>query len=78
MAHYVGKILKIRPNEILDRWGVSELIVTYGIYRNEAQMKAYREVQEYNKNSKKKIPRIPEYAVKFYTLEEFFEEGGED
>lgn len=78
MAHYVGKLLKIRPSEILDTWGVSELIVSYGIYRNEAQMKAYHEVQEYNKNAKKKIPRVPEYAVKFYTMQEFFEEGDEE
>lgn len=73
MAHYVGKLLKIRPNEILDTWGVSELIVAYGVYRNEQQYKAYNEVQEYNKTAKKKVPRVQEYAVKFYTMQEFFE-----
>lgn len=78
MAHYVGKILKIRPNEILDHWGVSELIVAYGVYRNEQQYKAFKEVQDFNKQAKKKIPRVNEYAVKFYTMEEFFELDGEE
>ena len=35
MAHYVGKTLHIRPNEILDNWGVAELLVAYGQYANE-------------------------------------------
>lgn len=75
MAHYVAKILKIRPNDILDRWGVSELLVAYGIYRNEAQEKAYSEIENYNRTAKKKIPRVNRYAVKFYSRKELEEEN---
>ena len=35
MAHFVGKTLHIRPNDILDTWGVPELVVAYGHYANE-------------------------------------------
>lgn len=35
MAHYVAKVLKLRPNDILDGWGVAELLVAYGQYVNE-------------------------------------------
>lgn len=70
MAHYVAKILKLRPNDILNRWGVSELIVAYGYYRNEVQQKAFAEVESYNSTAKKKIPRISKYAVRFYSREE--------
>ena len=75
MAHYVAKILKIRPNDILDRWGVSELLVAYGIYRNEAQEKAYSEIESYNRTAKKKIPRVNRYDVKFYSRKELEEEN---
>lgn len=75
MAHYVAKILKIRPNDILDRWGVSELLVAYGIYRNEAQEKVYSEIESYNRTAKKKIPRVNRYAVKFYSRKELEEEN---
>lgn len=70
MAHYVAKVLKIRPNEILYHWGVSELIVAYGIYANEQQQKNFNEIKEHNKVSNKKIPMIDEYAVRFYTRDD--------
>ena len=41
MAHYVGKVLHIRPSEILDTWGVPELIVAYGEYANEVSEQNY-------------------------------------
>ena len=65
MAHYVAKILKIRPSDILNHWGVCELIVAYGEYRNEEQYKNYLEIKQLysNDNSKPPIPSI--YAVKF-------------
>lgn len=65
MAHYVGKILKIRPNEILDHWGVPELVVAFGYYANLQSDKTWNEINEANKNSKKKIPQIDRYAVHF-------------
>lgn len=54
MAYFVAKKLHLRPNEILNHWGISELIVTYGIYANEDSQKNFYEVKEYNKTSKKK------------------------
>lgn len=75
MAHYVGKKLHIRPNEILDHWGVSELIVTYGVYRNEDQRKYFYQIEEHNKQKGvKKISLPPKYIVYFYTREEYAEE----
>lgn len=41
MAHYVGKELHIRPSEILDNWGVPELIVAYGEFVNEIAQQNY-------------------------------------
>lgn len=75
MAHYVAKILKLRPNDILDHWGVSELIVAFGYYANEAQLKAFNEVESYNSTAKKKIPRVNRYAVRFYSKKELEEEN---
>lgn len=76
MAYFVAKKLHMRPNEIMSSWGVCELIVTYGVYANQDQRKAYDSVQEYNKTAKAgdRVPRIPMYAVKFYTNEELEEE----
>lgn len=78
MAHYVAKTLKIRPNEILDHWGVSELIVAYGMYANEKQQKNFMEIKEHNKVSNKKIPQIEEYAVRFYSKEDLLEKETEE
>lgn len=75
MAHYVAKILKIRPNEIMDHWGVSELVVAFGYYANQQSEKTYQEIQEANKHSQKKIPQIDRYAVRFYTKQELEEES---
>lgn len=74
MAYYVAKKLHLRPNDILNCWGVSELVVTFGIYRNEDYEREFYKREEYNKSAKKKIPQIPRYAVKFYTRDEL---GGE-
>ena len=65
MAHYVGKILHIRPAEILDEWCVPELIVTYGTYANEQSKKNLDEWNALNNKEKMKYPRPQEYAVKF-------------
>ena len=46
MAHYVAKKLHLRPSDILDHWGVCELIVAYGIYANEESMKHFYEIKE--------------------------------
>lgn len=70
MANYLGKILHIRPSEILDTWGVPELIVDYGNYANEQAHRNYEEYNNLDSKEKMKYPRPPEYAVKFLgTLE---------
>lgn len=65
MAHFVAKTLHIRPNEILDTWGVPELIVTYGEYANELAQKNYAEWKQLDPKQRMKVERPPEYAVKF-------------
>lgn len=69
MAHYVGKLLHIRPSEILDTWGVPELLVAYGEYANEAANEAYQAwVARNTKNHKDERP--PKYIVQFIGVDE--------
>lgn len=71
MANYVGKVLHLRPAEILDTWGVPELIVTYGNYANEQAHRSFEDWKQLGSKEKMKYPRPPEYAVKFLgTLED--------
>lgn len=65
MAHYVGKVLHIRPNEILDTWGVPELIVAYGEYANEVSQQNYEDWKHMDAKNRGEKPE--EYAVKFYS-----------
>lgn len=70
MAHYVAAKLKIRPSEILDTWGVPELIVTFGQYANEESYRQYREYQAMPAESRAKVKERPkEYVLEFRTLE---------
>ena len=66
MAHYVGKTLHIRPNEILDTWGCAELLVAYGEYANEVSQENY----EIWKSGDKKGKRPDKYHVEFFTIED--------
>lgn len=66
MAHYVGRILHIRPNEILDTWGVPELIVAFGEYSNEDADKNYREWKSLSTETRQKTDMPPKYVVRFY------------
>ena len=72
MAHYVGKVLHIRPSEILDTWGVAELIVAYGQYANEAAAENYAVWKAHNTKDYK-APKPREYAVRFIGLRELQE-----
>lgn len=65
MANYLARILHIRPSEILDTWGVPELIVTYGNYANEQAQRHLDEWNSLDTKTRLKTPRPPEYAVKF-------------
>lgn len=66
MAHYVAKILHQRPNDILDHWGVPELIVAFGEYANEQSEKNYEEWKQLDSNTRAKYPKPSRYAVYFH------------
>lgn len=70
MAHYVGKELGIRPGELLDTWGVPELLVAYGEYTNELAEKNYKHWESLDVQTRMKIPRPPKYYVQFIGIEE--------
>ena len=72
MAHTVGEILHIRPNEILDTWGVPELIVAYGQYMNEKAQEAYQGWVVRNRKTKED-PMPSQYYVRFIGVKELEE-----
>lgn len=74
MAHFVGKTLHIRPNEILDTWGVPELLVAYGEYMNELSERNYMEWQSAPADTKRKVQRPDKVAVPFFTMDDLEEE----
>lgn len=65
MAHYVAKELHIRPNEILDTWGVPETIVAFGQYANEHSNQNYEDWKHLDSESRSKIPQPSKYIVYF-------------
>lgn len=66
MAHFVGKVLHIRPNEILDTWNVAELLVAYGEYGNQLADRNF----EMWKSGDRKTASPPRYIVKFIGVKE--------
>lgn len=71
MAHFVGKTLHIRPNEILDTWGVAELVVAYGQYTNEITTQNYDQWKSLDRRERMKIDKPDKYNVEFHgVLEE--------
>ena len=54
MAHFVGKTLHIRPNDILDTWGVPELVVAYGFYSDQISMSNYEQWKSYDSATRSK------------------------
>lgn len=76
MAHYVAKVLKQRPNDILDAWGVAELLVAYGQYANQETYKNFLEYKELSQELKRKHKQPEPYAILFYTDDDLEEEGG--
>lgn len=75
MAHFVGKTLHIRPSEIMETWGVSELIVAYGQYMNEISYQ--NNIDWHSIYDEVKIrPQCPrEYSVRFISVDEMREYG---
>lgn len=70
MAFFVGKVLHIRPNEILDDWGVAELIVTFGFYANEKSRQLLEEWKQLDAEARAKMKKPDEYVVYFHSIEE--------
>lgn len=69
MAHYVAKVLHQRPNDILDTWGVPELIVAFGQYANEQTRQNYEDWKHLDPKSRANTPKPNEYAVYFDTIQ---------
>lgn len=65
MSHYVAHELHLRPNEILDTWGVAELIVAFGQYANEKSSKNYEEWKQLDSEQRAKIKQPSKYIVYF-------------
>ena len=65
MAHYVAKVLHKRPSEILDIWGVAELIVAFGQYANEKSSQSYEEWKQLDPQAKAKVMQPSKYIVYF-------------
>lgn len=70
MAHYVAKVLHQRPNDILDKWGVPELIVAFGHYANEEAEKGYQEWKSLPTETRVKVEKPSEYVVRFLNSDE--------
>lgn len=67
MAHYVAKVLHQRPNDILDKWGVPELIVAFGEYANEESSRSYEEWKQLDSATRAKTPKPSQYVVYFHS-----------
>ena len=65
MAHYVAKVLHIRPNDILDNWCVPELIVAFGEYANEEANRNYEEWKHLSAEARQGYEKPQQYIVKF-------------
>ena len=70
MAHYLAKVLHMRPNDILDTWSVPELIVAFGQYANEESMKNYHEWKQLDAKTRASVPKPTEYIVHFHDIRE--------
>ena len=70
MAHYVAKTLHQRPNDILDTWGVPELVVAFGEYANEDSEKNYNDWKALPAEQRAKVERPERYIVRFLNTNE--------
>ena len=70
MAHYVAKVLHQRPNDVLDKWGVAELIVAFGEYANEEAEKNYQDWKNLSTEARAKVEKPNRYAVRFFNSNE--------
>lgn len=70
MAHYVAKVLHQRPNDVLDKWGVAELIVAFGEYANEESERNYQDWKSLSTEARAKIEKPNRYTVRFVNTNE--------
>lgn len=70
MAHYVAKVLHIRPSEILDTWSAPELYVAFGEYSNEQSAQQYADWKSLDSEARQKVERPRKYAVYFHGTQE--------
>lgn len=70
MAHYVAKVLHQRPNDVMDKWGVAELIVAFGEYANEESEKNYQDWKNLSTETRAKVEKPSRYAVRFVNTNE--------
>ena len=70
MAHYVAKVLHQRPNDVLDKWGVAELIVAFGEYANEESEKNYQDWKNLSTEARAKTEKPSRYTVRFVNTNE--------
>lgn len=68
MAHYVAKVLHQRPNDILDTWGVPELIVAFGEYANEQSRQNYTDWKSLDQKTRATIQKPSEYIAYFHNI----------
>lgn len=65
MAHYVAHELQQRPSEILDKWGVPELIVAFGQYANEKSMQNFEHWKNLDSHTRATTTKPSKYIVYF-------------
>lgn len=74
MAHFVAKKLHLRPNDILDTWGVPELLVAYGHYANEESNQHFHEWRSLDPQTRAKTPQPKQFAVLFHSYDDMEED----
>ena len=70
MAHYVAKVLHQRPNDILDTWGVPELIVAFGEYANEQATQNFADWKSLDQKTRATTKKPSEYIAYFHNIQE--------
>jgi len=68
MCYFIGKKLRIDPFTIINEWGCTKVLITYGYYINEITMQNYEEWKSMDSKYRGKAPK--RYGVEFYTRDE--------
>lgn len=65
----------MRPNEILDTWGVAELVVAFGHYANERASQQYEQWKDLDTESRAKTKKPKQYIVYFHDTEKEWQQN---